>query len=500
MTGEPPGVAKVAMPEPPPVAAERLPARGTGNLPEPPRLTPRNTLKVIGPGAILLAVSVGAGEWLLGPTSVARYGATILWIASASILLQALLNTEMARYTLYTGEPIFAGFMRTAPGPTFWGWAYMLLHLLQIGWPGWALAAASAVTALFLGRVPGDQDQAVVLFLGYVAFFTAVLLVLLGDQVEKALEYVHWSMIGWTLAFLLLIGVLLVPPSAWLTVEAGFLGPLFGSELLPSSPDWSLLVGLAAYAGAGGAINATFTYWVRDKGFGMSAAVGYVQAVIGAQRVNLSQAGVAFPPAEENLRRWKGWWAYLRIDQWWIWTPGCLVGMGLPVLTTTTFMPPGAILGGYGVGAFHAQALAERFGPTLWVFTLLISFWILFATQLGNAEGFARVATDILWTAHNRIRRGGHVRAVYYSALLVFALCGGFTITLADPLTLILIGANVAAGNLAVLSLHTLVVNRKLLPPELRPSRWRELGLVLGALFFSGFTLLAAVQRFLGAG
>ncbi len=484
-----------------PAAAEQLPAWGTGDLPEPPPLSPRNALKVIGPGALLLAVSVGAGEWLLGPASAARYGATILWITSGSVLLQALLNTEMARYTLYTGEPIFAGFMRTAPGPTFWGWAYALLHFLQIGWPGWALAAATAAAALFLGRLPDENDRAVVLYLGYVTFLISVLLVLLGEAVEKTLEYVQWFMTCWILVFLLLAGLFLVPPSTWVTVGTGFLGPLFGSEFFPRAADWFLLAGFAAYSGAGGTINATLTYWLRDKGFGMSGTVGYVQAVIGAQQVNLSRTGVVFPPSEENVRRWKGWWAYLRADQWYIWTTGCIVGMGLPVLTTITFVRPGTIMGGYGVAAYQAHALAEQFGPALWVLTLLSSFWILFSTQLGNTEGFARVTTDILWAANERIRgwRGGGMRVIYYSALLGLALGGCVVLPLADPLTLILLGANIAGGNLVVLSLHTLVVNRKFLPRELRPSLWREAGLVLCALFFLGFALLALAQKALGA-
>lgn len=158
------------------MSAGRLPAWATGDLPEPPRSTPRNTLRVIGRGAVLLAFSVGAGEWLLGPAAVAGYGATILWITTASVVLQALLNAEMGRYTLYTGEPIFTGFLRTAPGPTFWGWTYAGLHLLQIGWPGWALAAATAVTALFLGRVPDEGDRVVVLYFGYLTFLASVLL------------------------------------------------------------------------------------------------------------------------------------------------------------------------------------------------------------------------------------------------------------------------------------------------------------------------------------
>ncbi len=490
------------MPESSPLTDGHLPAWGTGDLPEPPPLTPRNALRVIGPGAILLAVSVGAGEWLLGPASAAKYGPAILWITSTSVILQALLNTEMARYTLYTGEPIFVGFMRTTPGPAFWGWAYAWLHFLQIGWPGWALAAATATTALFLGRRPEENDRVVVLYLGYLIFLVSVLLVLLHERAEKTLEYVEWFMICWTLAFLLIIGLFLAPSSAWVTVGAGFLGPLFGSELFPPAADWFLLAGFAAYSGAGGTINATFTYWLRDKGFGMSGTIGYVQTVIGGQRMNLSTTGVVFPLSEDNLRRWKGWWRYLRADQWYLWTAGCIVGMGLPVLTTTTFIQPGTIMDGYGVAAYHAQALTEQFGPLLWVLTLLTSFWILFSTQLGNAEGFARVTTEILWAANNRIRegRGGSVRAVYYMALLAFALWGSIAITLADPLTLILIGANLAGGNLVVLSLHTLVVNRKFLPRKLRPPLWREIGLVVCAIFFSAFAVLALTQQALGGG
>src|SRR3972149_2793544 len=66
------------------VGMEPLPAWGTGNLPEPPPAPWRNVLRVIGPGAVLLAVSVGAGEWLLGPAAIARYGTAILWITTAS--------------------------------------------------------------------------------------------------------------------------------------------------------------------------------------------------------------------------------------------------------------------------------------------------------------------------------------------------------------------------------------------------------------------------------
>ncbi len=479
-------------------SSRHLPSWGTANLPEPPPPTLGNARRVIGSGAILLAFSVGAGEWLLGPAAVARYGATILWIATVSVALQALLNTEMARYTLYTGEPIFTGFMRTAPGPRFWGWTYATLHLFQIGWPGWALAAATAVSALFLGRIPDEADRVVVTYLGSLCFLISILLVLLGEKVDRTLEYAEWFMLCWILAFLVLSGIFLVPSSVWTAVAMGFVAPLLGAPALPGEVDWFLLAAFAAYSGAGGTLNATVTSWLRAKGFGMSGMVGFVPAAIGGETVEVPLTGVVFPPSADNLRRWKGWWRYLTADQWRIWTPGSLVAVGLPALIALAFLPPGTILGGYGIGAFHADALAERYGPALWVLTLLTSFWILFSTQLANAGGFARVITEILGAGGGNIREPRDVKATYYWALLVFTLWGCGAITLASPLTLILIGANVAAVNLVVLAVHTLAVNRRFLPRELRPSLWREIGVLLSAVFFGTFALLALLQQ-LGA-
>ncbi|MEK7836973.1 MAG: hypothetical protein AAB328_03210, partial [candidate division NC10 bacterium] len=65
-------------------------------LPHPPAWSLRNTVRIIGPGAVLLGISLGAGEWLLGPVVAARHGPGLLWICTASALLQALLSAEGA--------------------------------------------------------------------------------------------------------------------------------------------------------------------------------------------------------------------------------------------------------------------------------------------------------------------------------------------------------------------------------------------------------------------
>jgi hypothetical protein len=79
--------------------------------------------------------------------------------------------------------------------------------------------------------------------------------------------------------------------------------------------------------------------------------------------------------------------------------------------------------------------------------------------------------------------------------LSLFTAAGCAAMTLAEPLTLILIGANVAAFNLVVLAFHTLRLNRTVLPRELRPSLWREAAVALCGLFFAALVVSALTRR-----
>ncbi len=97
-----------------------MPAWQVDELPAPPPVNFRKIRRMVGPGAILLAASIGGGEWLAGPTAVVRYGSSILGIVTIAIVLQVIFNLEGIRYTLYTGEPIYGGFLRLWPGPRLW--------------------------------------------------------------------------------------------------------------------------------------------------------------------------------------------------------------------------------------------------------------------------------------------------------------------------------------------------------------------------------------------
>jgi hypothetical protein len=460
----------------------RLPPWDVRDLPAPPAFTVRNALRTVGPGVIGLGIAIGSGEWLIGPAVILKHGAALLWITSAAVLLQVVLNQEMGRYTLYTGEPIVTGFMRTWPGPTFWGTTYAVFGLAQYGWPGWALASATATTALLLGRMPGTADSTTVIAIGYGTFAACFAVTLAGRKVERTIEYAMWIMVAAILVYLAIVDVFTVSAENWRRVVGGFLS--IGA--LPSGADWLLLGAFAAYSGSGGVGNAYTTNWMRDKGYGMGATVGYIPTLLG-DAVKLPAHGNVFRVDGRSLAAWREWWKYVHLDQWAIFGLGSVLGMMLTALFTLQYVPAGTVAGEWAVANLQADGIAAVHGRVFWYFTLLCGFWILFSTQLGIVDGLPRATTDILWAASPRLRQTGDVRVVYYGVLAAFALWGCVALNLARPLTLIIIGANAAAIIFVFESLHTIVVNRRVLPRELRPAVWREACLVLCALFYGTF-------------
>jgi hypothetical protein len=465
----------------------KLPAWEIDELPAAPPFTVSNLFKVIGPGAILLAASIGSGEWLLGPAAVLKSGPSLLTIVTISVVFQVVINMEAMRYTMYTGEPIFTGFMRTSPGALFWGNLYILLALLHIGWPGWAATSASALFAAIEGRLPTANDTTALWHYGYFTFLACGIVLAVGRTIEKMLERVSWIMLAYIFLFLLFVNLALIPREIWWSTLQGF----FSLSLDVSGTSWVMLGALAAYAGAGGILNLTVSNWIRDKGFAMGGRVGAIPGIFGGRKIKLSPVGKIFAITEENVQRWRGWWRYLRVDQIWIWGVMCLAGMFLTVNMARGLIPAGTDISGLAAGAYQAEYLSQAMGKIWWTLALLNGFWILFSTQLSLTDSFVRVVTDIWWNGNPLARKwaGDDVRKIYYTVLLLFMLWGFVALRLAQPLTLIIIGANMAGLVLALSSLHLIAVNRKLLPPELRAPRWREFVLILSALFYGFFVV-----------
>ena len=189
-----------------------MPPWNTGELVEAPIFTWRHWFALLGPGLLLGGSSIGGGEWLMGPAVTAKYGGALMWLATLSIVGQVIYNMEVSRYTLYTGEPIFTGKFRTAPGPGFWIFLYLILDFGAV-FPYLAANAATPLASVLLGGVLPDPEQNeshrfLLRFLGYAIFLLALVPLVAGGKIYNALKAIMTFKMFTVLGFLMILGSL----------------------------------------------------------------------------------------------------------------------------------------------------------------------------------------------------------------------------------------------------------------------------------------------------
>lgn len=217
------------------IEAGLLPAWDVGDLPPPPAWGWKMVLALIGPGVVLAGTSIGTGEWLFGPAVSAQYGATLLWLAMTSIILQVFCNLMSMRYAIYCGEPMIVGALRTRPGPIFWIMVIIVLDFAAI-WPYNASNAAVPLAAAFLGHLPQSGvrfDDFLVKSLGFTIFLLAFVPLVFGGTVYRMLEKIMTAKLVLVLGYLTIVAVFMVSPGvAWDVVQGFF---RFGT--VPLRPD-----------------------------------------------------------------------------------------------------------------------------------------------------------------------------------------------------------------------------------------------------------------------
>lgn len=127
---------------------------------EPPRGF-RKTLRYLGPGMILAGSVVGSGELIVTTKLGAVAGFALLWFVLLSCLIKLVVQTELARHTIASGETFLAVFNRL-PGP-----AGLRPSWLTLPWMT-AFVTASVVALAYFVRL-GDQHQTAFRALGLAA-------------------------------------------------------------------------------------------------------------------------------------------------------------------------------------------------------------------------------------------------------------------------------------------------------------------------------------------
>jgi hypothetical protein len=477
------------------------PPLGIADLPEPEevfgvrKIGPRELfMYALGPSLIALGISIGSGEWLLGPQAVGTYGFVgVGWVILISAVLQTFYNIECSRYILATGEVPVVGWGRVPPGFLLWVPLSVFIIIFAFIAGGWAAAAGQGVYALFHGEVApsGAEEPRIwaIALLVLVFLITAA-----AKRISRALELANWVMVGAILASLILIDLFVVPFELWWEGIRGFFTPAAPPEGITATQ----LGGLAGFTALASGLNWYVMGHYRDKGYGMGHRAGYISGLRGERRELLS-SGVTFPDNPANTARWKRWYRLLMTDMWGIFFVGAMLGMLLPtILMAHAVDVSGETPTAASVPTFVANALRPEYGNLMFYGLLLIGVLVLFSTQLGIFEAMVRVTTDAAHATSPRLRRliEGDPRRFYYPFMLLLLVVISVILHLALPVNLVQWSANMSNLGALIYPFLLMYLNSKL-PRPARPRPWHYVLLVANVLFF-GFFFVNFVADFVG--
>jgi hypothetical protein len=444
---------------------------------------------VLGPSMIALGVSLGSGEWLLGPLAFSKYGFLGLgFLITVSAVLQVFYNVEAARYTLATGEVPIVGFTRAAPGYMFWVPATLILIYLAWVWGGWASAAGQSLFAMFSGRtydpkLPGELQT--VRFIAIGLMVLSLVIYLFGQKITRTLEIIDTFLVILILAVLGTLAALLVPGQLWQDMLAGVVTP----APIPSGMDATLLGAIIGYTGFASGMNFMLINYYRDHGYAMGHKVGFYSGIVGGKKQDVLPSGVTFRESERNTALWKRWFRYLVIDQWAVFFIGAMIGMFVPgVLVLALAVTPGAGEATTANMPVYTAMELRKHAEWLFPFTLILGALILFKTQTTILEMLIRNTTDAAIAVSPRLRAwiAGDPRKFYYILAVVFIVVIGIIIHLAVPTMLLQISANMANLAAIIFPVVLIYLNSKL-PRPARAPWWANVILVLVVLFFGFF-------------
>ena len=83
--------------------------------------------RIIGPGLIVAATGIGAGDLVATLVAGSRYGYTLLWAAVIGCIIKIFLVEGAGRYSLSTGKTIFQGWRSLGRWTTWYFGPYILI-------------------------------------------------------------------------------------------------------------------------------------------------------------------------------------------------------------------------------------------------------------------------------------------------------------------------------------------------------------------------------------
>lgn len=217
-----------------------------------PTPTPRRRFSLIGPGIVVAATGVGAGDLVATLVAGSKYGYALLWAAIVGAIVKVALAEGVGRWTLASGRTMFDGWSSLPGGGSKLNWAtaYFALYVVIWGFVYGATAmTASALPLAALWPVPDLKGW------GIVSGLLGLGLVWFGGY--GVFEKVMAALVG--VMFVTVVGLaIVVAPDV----------PRLLTGLWPTLPEGSGFYTLGLIGGVGGTITmAAYGYWLNAKGW-----------------------------------------------------------------------------------------------------------------------------------------------------------------------------------------------------------------------------------------
>lgn len=203
--------------------------------------------KIVGPGIVVAATGVGAGDLVATLVAGSQFGYQLLWAVIVGVILKIVLVEGAGRYTLATGKTIFEGWRSLGRWTTWYFGPYIMIWGFVYG------ASAMSATALPLAAMfPVLPLWAWAILMGLAGFA----MVWFGKY--AAFEMITAALVGFMFVTVVGLAILAAPNI-----------PEMIQGLIPLIPaEGGLLSTLALAGGVGGTITlAAYGYWLREKGW-----------------------------------------------------------------------------------------------------------------------------------------------------------------------------------------------------------------------------------------
>lgn len=213
----------------------------------------RSLIALVGPGVMLAASGVGAGDLAGGAFAGIKLGTVVLWAVVCGAAFKFVVTEGLARWQLATGTTLLEGAVLRLGRPVQWGFlVYLFVWTFGVGT---SLISACGVAAHALFPVFDDPVRGKIVW-GIVHSLIGLAMVWWGTF--RFFERLMGALVAIMVIVVLVTGWMVKPN--WSAVSHGLLIPTIPDQ--PEAVAWTL----ALMGGVGGTLTVLcYGYWIREE-------------------------------------------------------------------------------------------------------------------------------------------------------------------------------------------------------------------------------------------